>query len=174
MLLTIFVDASYCQKTKVAGYGSWAKRRDWAIGRFGGGTVEGCKDAAEAELRAIAHALEAVEMAADVECIMIQSDCLRALHLIRILVPDAYASFQYGTAPIPTAPIAPSNHERDSLHRIRDVGRRIMLRHVKGHKEGDGRQWVNAQCDKVAKDWMRGARKKAQEAKSCATNAVTS
>lgn len=161
MLLTLFVDASHCQKTKVAGYGSWAKRRDWPTGRFAGGVLGNCRNAAEAELRGVAAALAQVEIADDVDAIMVQSDCLRALQLIRIWIADAHASNNGASAPIPTAPLKPTEHERESLALIRAVNRRLMLRHVRGHKDGDGRQWVNAQCDQVARSWMRGARKKA-------------
>lgn len=46
--------------------------------------------------------------------------------------------------------------ETASLAVIQDAAgnRPIFLRHIKGHKSGTGRNWVNSQCDRVAKRHM--------------------
>lgn len=174
MLLTLFVDASHCQHTKVAGFGAWAKRKDWPTGRFFGNVVEGARNSSEAELRAIALSLEAclaVKALDGVDCIIVQSDSLRALQLLNLFVADAHVSNRAGTAPIPSTMLKPTDHERESLAQIRDMNHRLALRHVKGHKGGDGRQWVNNQCDQVARSWMRGAREREREREKLKANA---
>lgn len=38
-------------------------------------------------------------------------------------------------------------------------GAELILRHVRGHKGGSGRNWVNNECDRIAKRYMRQALK---------------
>lgn len=50
--------------------------------------------------------------------------------------------------------------DKEALAAIREAaqGRVLSMRHVKGHKEGDGRNWVNEQCDAEARRHMQAMR----------------
>jgi len=164
-LITIFADASFCPKSKAAGWGAWAMRDGWQRGRFMGGVVRtSVRNSTEAELCGLAAAmlhLDTERMLSDVEAFILQCDNTAALGAI---------------AQLPTAKWSHSSSERDSREvqrrivcapverqaideiRMVTLARPIWLRHVKGHAHGQpntsGRHWVNQQCDNQARRHM--------------------
>jgi ribonuclease HI len=161
MILTLFCDASHCSRTLCAGWGAWAKREEWERGRiFGGPLTSKPTNSTEAELAAIANALQQLAGSGDlagIKTLMIQSDSLAALAVVRSL-PTAAWSRSDDRRDSSSAPAKKrlSASDTASLSIIREAaGRRpLFLRHIKGHKSGTGRNWVNGQCDRVAKRHM--------------------
>lgn len=161
MILTLFCDASHCSRTLSAGWGAWAKREEWERGRIFGGPLTGKPaNSTEAELAAIANALQQLAGSGDlvgIKALMIQSDSLAALAIVMSLPTAAWSRSDdrrdSGAAPTKQRLSA---SDKAALATIRDAagGRPIFLRHIKGHKSGTGRNWVNGQCDRVAKRHM--------------------
>lgn len=174
MMATIFADASYCDQTGAAGWGAWFKRDDMISGEIIGGKV--CMDVEtnnSAELFAIAHALDACDRRglfhAPCKTIMIQSDSRHALRLILRYVAHSR------DAPHPDNSTLGSGIENIVAHGeaelaigvIQDVCRRaqaVLLRHIHGHRAGGGRNWVNRQCDAIARRHMRSMREASHDA----------
>lgn len=184
MQATLFSDASYDHHTKAAGWGAWCKTDDMQFGQtFGGGFTRVIPNASVAELCGIHNALRyALQNYLIVEThnVMIQCDSTDALTLIYSYVPAV------GISPHPhvkRVPIIRSRRrmldiEQEAIDRIKKLVStfelRLVLRHVKGHKKGDGRNWVNRECDKIAKRHMNEAREalKAQKAVADAKHPV--
>lgn len=170
MKMTLFVDASHCPTTKAGGLGAWCKKDGWDRGYAFGGTLERiCRNSTEAELLAIAQAVEFLQNHGEfdhVTYLMIQSDCLHALHGI-----VKYGSFDVASlknerdASVREGVQQASPKYQDLAVRIDAATRKAQLRvvrHVKGHQEGrSSRSWVNEQCDALAKQHMRAARAEA-------------
>lgn len=169
-MITIFADASFCHRTSAAGWGAWAKGDGWDAGStFGGELKTRCLNAGEAEIAAIANTLitlQRQELLHDE--IMLQSDCLRALQLIRQAVRvkgsvrPVVSNHKRG-APIPASNLIPSPLEKQALDVINLAVvecQTLLLRHVRGHKNGEGRQWVNRKCDEIARTHMERQRKR--------------
>lgn len=117
-----------------------------------------------AELMALSEALNAACAAGyfteDDSHIMMQTDCSAAIALILTAIPRArFSPHQDGLQEIYPRSIQGINrHEREAASAI---GYRLLtintyretlltLRHVKGHKSGSNRQWVNRECDRLA------------------------
>ena len=166
--MTLFADASYDSRSRAAGWGSWAIRDGWERGRFQGGRIE-LRDAPVdgsniAELAALALALWKHRAQGDLdglESIMLQSDSVTALSLIRNKIPGAVVVMTGGvrvggkaSSRHPSAPII-----LDTIKML--VGDcRLLLKHVKGHTaKTDGRSWVNRHCDSEARRHMIAMRK---------------
>lgn len=168
MILTIFADASFCDRTHAAGWGAWYKHGNMDAGvMFGGQVAETVTNASEAEIYAIAHALDTAArrgaMHLPVDAVMLQSDCLRALQLILKCVPNSQERRHKHSRLDPITGrerIEASVIERGALFIIQGVVERhkTFVRHVKGHQQGEGRSWVNRQCDETARLCMRDAR----------------
>jgi ribonuclease HI len=167
-LITLFVDASHCPSTKVGGWGAWAKQAGWPNGTLFGGAFKGViPNSAEAELCAIANAMQSLHLhdllIGDVK-VLVQSDCLRALGLIASFVSSCEVNNHPDGCPIQkTTATKPTALEAKALATINALvsgSRRLSLRHVRGHKAGKGRNWVNRQCDHIAKGYMKQARTK--------------
>lgn len=161
MMITVFSDASHCPNTKAGGWGAWAKRDGWDAGRtFGGVISPRVLNASEAEAWAIANTLGMlkIENALDgVRTIIVQSDSLRSLSLVRQLL-GARVSDHADGAKIDMNRLNPSRLEKAAMDQLREVltprEALIYVRHVRGHKPGGGRSWVNRTCDKIARDHM--------------------
>jgi len=173
--MTLFVDASFCDRTGAAGWGAWAIRDDWGKGAFTGGTIKladyRISSSTTAEIAGIALALWRLKAAgslAGLHTLMIQCDNVAALAYIFQHVPNS--TINYG----PKSRENKSQHIRDKhkvrspvvkkvLQTIRETvkGITIELRHVKGHQDpsSGGRAWVNHQCDREADRHMRALRK---------------
>lgn len=163
MMLTLFVDASYCPRTHAAGYGAWAKRDGWKQGTtFGGRLGSGFLQSHEAELAAIATALVYLHENGhldEVETVLVQSDCMRALELL-VAKAGARITNHRKAATVERRKMAvASPAERRAIEVIRDASPRLlMVRHVRGHSTGSTRQGVNNLCDRIAGVHMRRAR----------------
>lgn len=171
MMLTLFCDASHCSRTLAGGWGAWAKRDGWEFGRVFGGPLDARPvNSAEAELAAIAKALTCLAADGDLEpvkTIVLQSDSLAALSAVKALPLARWSRSDdkrdSGATP---ARVKLSKRESASLAELSVAigARSVFLRHVKGHKSGTGRNWVNSQCDRVARKHMRALRSDAGEA----------
>ena len=158
--LTLFVDASFCHRTHAAGYGAWAKKAAFEKGLiFGGPLPQGISNAGEAELGGIALALRYLleqQHLAELDRLMVQSDSLRSLQLISQVLPGVRIANHAEAAPVTKAQLQPSAMEAKALEAI---GARVseldlLVRHVRGHKRGQQRQWVNRMCDAEARRQM--------------------
>lgn len=157
-MVTIFADASVNTQHKRAGAGAWAKGdgRSSVLYRK---TLEYDRNVTLAELRAlrfmIEHLFETGYIQPDDDAIMLQSDCLQALWVLSRIIPYAVEKKHPNGAPLSKWKQRSSESvwQRREAEAIRQAlgSRRVYLRHVRGHKEGDGRQWVNEQCDRLAK-----------------------
>lgn len=163
--VTVFADASHCPRTKAAGWGAWAKGDGWERGQTFGGQIKATvMNAAEAEMAAMANALARLHNRgelAGLQRVMLQSDCLRVLQLILQAIPRAEPSNHKDGAPVEPQKLATSPMEKRGLEIIVDVLQdcpTILLRHVRGHRPGEGRQWVNRVCDDIAGRHMREQR----------------
>ena len=171
MILTLFCDASHCSRTLSAGWGAWAKREEWKRGRIFGGPLTGKPaNSTEAELAAIANALQQLAGSGDlvgIKTLMIQSDSLAALAIVRSLPTAAWSRSDdrrdSGAAPTKRK-LSPSEIASQAAIREAAGNRPLFLRHIKGHKSGTGRNWVNGQCDRVAKRHMVSVRQSGEVA----------
>lgn len=161
MLITIFADASYCPETRACGWGAWAKADAWGSGVTYGGPIRSCpENAAEAEMMAMANAVAVLHskgLLKDVTAMMLQSDCLRVLQIILQALPDALIKNHDESAEILRSRMSLSLIESIAVDFLRQCcpgGVRVFVRHVKGHRKGDGRNWVNRQCDAIARKYM--------------------
>lgn len=159
--ITVFADASFCPNTRCAGYGAWYKGDLMKSGIVIGGQLpRGLSNSGEAEAFAVCRALQHL-WSADVlqpyEGLMLQSDNLRILQLIASLFPKVTINNHSQAAKVSKieAPIL-SPAEKEALAGIRTstASMFVSVRHVKGHKNGEGRQWVNRVCDEKARFYM--------------------
>ena len=164
--VTIFADASLHIETGSAGWGACIKHSP-APGLIVGGELrEPASSSTHAELCAIANALH---VARDRDLlggvVMIQSDSLEALSCIRKAVPRTVDSPAAGGLSVPGRRKDIAGDLAACVNVIRCLvsacGIRLIVRHVRGHQKGDGRQWVNRECDRVAKLHMRSRRRAA-------------
>lgn len=165
-MLTLFVDASHCPNTRAAGWGAWAIRDGWPKGIVMGGRFKLRMERSHiAEMCGMANAV--IRLYNDghlngITQIMLQSDCMMALELMNHHCPDAEVRNHQNGAIIRNTSRKGSATERKAVNAIREVLGELkikpLLRHVRGHKTGDGRQGVNELCDKIAKQHMNDMR----------------
>jgi ribonuclease HI len=163
--VTIFADASFDLKTRSAGWGCWIIREKPAI-VFGGPIPNYPANNVEAEIWAIALALQHAHMQNlidDTVITMLQSDCTRALGLIKHYIEQSeFKPHQDGVDRLPNIRTR-TDSEYAAVDEIRRVfyatKTHIQLRHVKGHSDFGGRSWVNAQCDRIARQHMQELRR---------------
>jgi ribonuclease HI len=165
--VTIFADASHDPKARVAGWGAWIKadgRRSITCGTAMKGRIA---TASEAELCALANALTVARLRAVLapgHVVMLQSDCVDALAIIRrriTAVEDRPVTG--GVAVIPGKKKRQLSQTHSAAVAVIEaivVSLQVTLitRHVRGHKRGDGRQWVNGEVDRIARQAMRERR----------------
>ncbi len=158
-VVTIFADASYSHQTKDGGWGVWIKADGRPSFTKGGPFLGEVDTSSEAEVRALANALalgRAAGLIRDGDCIMLQSDCQAALCGIMALVETSCHRPAPGstTAISPPKRIGPWMRKSAGLKTVVKIATeaqlKIVLRHVPGHKSGEGRAWVNRQVDKLA------------------------
>jgi ribonuclease HI len=164
--VTIFADASHDGTARVAGWGAWIKADGRPSIACGAAMKDPVRTTVEAELCALANALVVARLRgvlARRDVVMLQSDCLVALAIIRGKIA--------GVADRPAAGGLEVGEVRKmkltSLHAaavdvIRDLVASLdialVTRHVRGHQHGGGRQWVNAEVDRIARRAMRQRR----------------
>lgn len=159
--VTMFADASVRYSHKTAGWGYWIKGDSRHAHMKGGPILPYTNDVGLAELIAIKRGLETARdinyFMPDDRVIMIQSDSMNALTCMRIVRksikvskhPDSKVGmFQRLNVDIPAAKW---EAVKEILIITDKLGLEIVVRHVKGHSEGNGRSWVNRMCDRLAK-----------------------
>lgn len=159
----MFVDASWHPETKAAGWGAWMVSDAWPRGQFDEGEIilkkRKCHSATVAEMAGIGLAVWNAHRRGDLEPVtelMIQCDCLAALQYIRCGL-NAEQGKGLRISPLMWGSIIVG----DIIETLKIVleGKRIIVKHVKGHQESNtGRAWVNNQCDAAAKRNMRSMR----------------
>jgi len=161
MLVTLFCDASRCPETGIGGWGAWVKVDGWEKGKtFGGALPAPYPSAHVTELVGIARAVRHLDREGALHkasAIMVQTDCVRALEVILATVPGSTIARHKDSAHFTRRRLIPDHHElhaAEEIARLTD-GMMLMCRHVRGHKRGENRQWVNRVCDKIAKRHMR-------------------
>jgi ribonuclease HI len=162
----IFADASFCHKTKAAGWGAWVKRDDRVSEAFGGSFRDTMPNSTDAELCALANALHralARRMIEPGDVVMLQSDSLGALVRIRSTIPATFDNPARGGLAVGVSRKATGRDvaqaAADRIKALADgANLTLVTRHVRGHQEGGGRHWVNETCDQIAKAGMRKAR----------------
>jgi len=166
--VTIFADASHDHRARVAGWGAWIKadgRNSITCGAAMKGTVA---SATEAELCALANALTVARLRGVLSAgcvVMMQSDCLVALAILRSKIPDIEdRPAAGGLAVDPIRRMKLTKVHLAAVDVVREIVTAldisIVVRHVRGHQPGGGRQWVNAAVDQIARQAMRHRRGK--------------
>lgn len=147
MLVTIISDASYCDKTKSAGYGYWIACARSKKGGGGAITVE-VEDNNVAEMMGACNALWHAITSGLVQkgdSVLFQLDCQHAIDVMRMKARME----------------SPQRREvMGYINRmVTQYDLSISFRHVKGHtKNPDARSRANRHCDRRAKDAMREER----------------
>jgi hypothetical protein len=149
MLITLFTDASYCSRTRVAAYAVWAKT-DGRTVRHSGVLKEPVPHSGLAETMALVNGIY-VTIAAlrppAASRIIAQTDCLGAIHALTGTARRARTVRQY--AAVVTA----------YRQKIAAAGVVVEFRHVRGHRGTvTPRNAVNTWCDAECHRLMRAAR----------------
>lgn len=171
--VTIFADASHDHNKRAAGWAAWIKADGREAITCGAAMKKVMKNATEAELCAIANALTVARLHGLLSvdgCAMVQSDCHTALALIATFVTKVIDNPAPGGLPVTRLKRKLARHIKKHAAAINVIqavvsatGLTIITRHVRGHREGDGRQWVNRLVDVRARREMRMARAKSKE-----------
>lgn len=172
--VSIFADASFCQQTGSAGWGGWMVGGGLRAQTAGGPLRERCLTSHEAEALALANALHVAKARGYLRhgmLVMLQSDCAPVLSHLRRRLPSTVdapmASIVDGIS-CPQAKKPPSPAIARAMEAIAAMAEaldlRFVVRHVRGHQGGDastgqGRNFVNRGCDRLAKAGMAVARR---------------
>lgn len=155
--VAMFCDASF--KEGVGGYGVWMKTEGMPSGmQFGGPIAGSCIDSTDSELRSIGMGLlKGVEanIIRPGDEVWVQCDNVGALAAL-MLECGAKQSTHKDSVEIPQPRRLVSSLKGSMvLAWIKDTQRQndlaFVVRHVRGHKKGQGRQWVNRLVDGLAK-----------------------
>lgn len=177
-LVTLITDASYdrCGDRHFAGWGAWAKGDEGSSPHRWSGPAVGAESSASAELVATYEGFVRVRCLWPKHAVLLQSDCMRALMLLRWRFGFPSKRHRDGLEVNYKQDMRPTDLEAEILSRWAEAWHHqglVMLRHVKGHtgRSGDtngGRYWVNREVDRLARDAMRlqrtGARDERPEA----------
>ncbi|HUB45479.1 MAG TPA: RNase H family protein [Acetobacteraceae bacterium] len=149
MLITLFTDASYCDRLRIGAYAAWAKA-DGRTVRHSGVLRQAVTSSSLAETMALVNGIF-VALAAMrppvASKIIAQTDCLTAIHALTGMLRKATTIKQYET--VVTA-------YRD---KIAATGINVEFRHVSGHKGTvTPRNAVNTWCDAECRRLLRAAR----------------
>jgi hypothetical protein len=135
--------------------------------RCGAAMKQPIQSIVEAELCALANALTVAHrhgLLARGSLVMLQSDSICALAIIRGKIPDVEdRPAAAGLSVTPVKRLAPTRLHLAAIAVLRDIVavRRLSLvtRHVRAHRSGSGRQWVNGEVDRIARAAMRERRR---------------
>lgn len=175
--ITMFADASLNPNTKTSGWGFWIKGDGRESLSAGGPLRNFHSNSCVAELEAIANGLDCASASgyfrpSDVT-IMIQSDSLEALGCLLQARPSIVNSKHEAGASVTVRRRRMNDrHEAAVRHILKIIDRHGLsaaIRHVRGHKGGGGRNWVNRLCDSLANK----GRKAAERERRNATQKVT-
>lgn len=164
--VTIFADASHDYTACVAGWGAWIKADGQPSITCGAAMKEPIPSTVEAELCALANALVVARLRgvlARRDVVMLQSDSQTALGIIRNRIPGVADRPAEGGIAVDEV----RKMRLTALHTaaVAVIGEivaafevALVTRHVRGHQRGGGRQWVNAEVDRIARQAMRERR----------------
>jgi ribonuclease HI len=166
--VTIFADASHDHNARVAGWGAWIKADGRSSITCGAAMKGRVASAIEAELCALANAMTVARLRGVLSercVVMMQSDCLVALAILRSKIPDVEdRPAPGGLAVDPIKRMKLTRVHLAAVDVVREIvtalGISIVTRHVRAHQPGGGRQWVNAAVDRIARREMRHRRGK--------------
>jgi ribonuclease HI len=149
MLITLFTDASYCDRSRVGAYAAWAKA-DGRTVRHSGVLKQPVPSSSLAETMALVNGIHlaiAAMRPPSSSKIIAQTDCLTAIQALTGMLKRAQAIRDYA------AVIAAY---RD---KVAAAGVVVEFRHVRGHKGTvTPRNAVNTWCDGECRRLMRAAR----------------
>ena len=162
---TIIADASFCHRTQTAGWGAWMIADGLRSLTTGGAMKTTMQSSQHAELAAIANAFHVANARGylrDGETVLLQSDCQGALAAILYHVPGSHDHPAKDGIRVHPMRSAGTKRNRKVLQAVKGIVQarslHLMVRHVKGHAEGEGRFYINRVCDDVAKSHMRAMR----------------
>lgn len=147
-IVTVFTDASFCHRTKAAGFAVWIKTDRQTLRHAGAFKID-IAEAWEAETAALGNGICGAIIRLDLQrgdIVVAASDCLRAIDIIS------------GTGKRPGKAMKKvADHVRSEVEKR---GIDLRLKHVKAHqgKEAGPRHAVNEWCDGAAKAVMRKRR----------------
>lgn len=154
MLITLFTDASYCSRTRIAAYAAWAKT-DGRTLRHAGVLRDPAANSTLAETMALVNGIHlaiAGMRPPPASRIIAQTDCLTAIEALTGRFTNPKTIRQY--AEIVAA-------YRSRVDTVRVV---VEFRHVGGHKGTvTPRNAVNTWCDQECRRLMRAARQQSQQ-----------
>ena len=156
--VTMFSDASVFADRRKSGWGFWIKGDDRDSMSAGGPIEVFHPNSDRAELDAIANGLACADAAGyfrpSDRLIMIQSDNAGALMVLQAAT-QAINRPHEESAELHRRKKPLDAHQQAAADRITAIIRRhgltVLVRHVRGHKDGGGRNWVNRLCDRLAK-----------------------
>lgn len=143
MKATVITDASFCPRTKAAGWAAWVRvdGRKEPIRRYGA-FKNPVSSSLDAEMLAAINGVFIATKEGATE-VLIQTDCLAVVHMfegvtVQRSIKDAFTR---------------------AKARAGVLGTRISARHVRGHTSDKApRSWVNRWCDEHAGKQMRAQR----------------
>ena len=168
---TVIADASLCGETKLAAWGAWIKVDGKPSQVFSGQLRNRMGNSTDAEICALANALAKGVSTALIPPgteVMLQSDSTQALGLLKKLVPNVTVRQHKDSAELATfrKPQLCGGVRAEAAGVITKLvaehSLALVLRHVRGHTPGSGRQWVNRLVDAEAKKIMLRARSTVQ------------
>jgi ribonuclease HI len=166
---TIFADASYDTRNKAAGWAAWIKADGRASAMASGAFKALPSTSSDAELLAIANAMHQANrlgMIDDGAEILLQSDSVHALSIVLWALPGSTERRHENSAAIVRCKNPKLKPDaKKAVEVIRAIvaarGLKVACRHVRGHTDGPGRQYVNRAVDAAARKAMRQAKKMA-------------
>lgn len=167
---TLITDASFfC--SGVAGWAAWARADEVESCSWEGPIAQTwIRTAADAELAAIVLGMRACRDYAPGHRLMVQSDCMRALRVLRQELGWEQRRHPDGQDVAGRVADGYTDAERKLVAQAEIIAQSfaaVSIRHVKGHVpriQGQGRHRANAQCDERAKWQMRELRQRFVEA----------
>ena len=177
--LTVFADASFHSETGAAGWGAWIKGNGMERGATqGGGIRVEVRGAIEAEVIALVNAMAFAaardHMTAGMT-VLVQSDCLAALESLRLVLDARDHPIAGGHSVNRAKQLCKQLEGSSALDFVQALVSRldvaVLVRHVRGHSKGPGRNWVNRHCDQLAKRGMADRRARILAARGDGTRA---
>jgi ribonuclease HI len=149
MLITLFTDASYCSRSRIAAYAAWAKA-DGRTVRHSGVLKQPAQSSSLAETMALVNGIHfaiAVMRPPAASRIIAQTDCITAIHALSGMLRRPATILRY-------APVVAAYQEKVAAAAVT-----VEFRHVGGHKGTvTPRNAVNTWCDEECRRLMRAAR----------------
>ncbi len=161
-MLTLITDASY-NGPGCGGWAAWVKADGQEQHLTGGVLVAPVATCGEAELEACLRGLLVALGYAPGHDVLLQSDSMHALRILKDRL-RLRESAHVGGSRVQGLPKVVTRLEEALVQEFRaamwSARVSVLVRHVKGHvRNGKGRYWVNAQCDRVAREHMMTARR---------------